>query len=249
MITDSYDITTEPIIRLADFYGEQKHIVDTCLIVLSCVISDYLHENFECEKIGEIGACNGNIPIFTFTQGGKRIAFYLSPIGSTLAAHSCIEANWLCGATNFIMFGSCGSLDRGLTDGKFIIPTEAYRDEGMSYHYALPADYIKIKNAEKLSAIFEKLGIPYVKAKVWTTDAMLRETRGMLAKRLSEGCAAVEMELAGVQAVCDFHGFELYDFLAAGDVLSEEVYSNSGLHRANHDTDKLFIALEIAKHI
>ena len=57
------------------------------------------------------------------------------------------------------------------------------------------------------------------------------------------------MELAGVQAVCDFYGFELYDFLAAGDVLSEEVYSNVGLKKANHDTDKLFIALEIAKLI
>ena len=185
MITDSYDITTEPIISLADFYGERKHIVDTCLIVFSRVISDHIHENFECEKIGEISACNGNTPIFTFTYEGKRLAFYLSPIGSTLAAHCSIEANWLCGATNFIMFGSCGSLDRGLTDRKFIIPTEAYRDEGMSYHYAPPSDYIKIKNSEKLSAIFEKLGIPYLKSKVWTTDAMLRETRGMVEKRRS----------------------------------------------------------------
>ena len=31
MIIDSYDIETEPIISLKDFYGEQKHIVDICL--------------------------------------------------------------------------------------------------------------------------------------------------------------------------------------------------------------------------
>lgn len=29
---------------------------------------------------------------------------------------------------------------------------------------------------------------------------------------------AVPMELAGVQSVCDFYGFDLYDFLVTGDV-------------------------------
>lgn len=34
------------------------------------------------------------------------------------------------------MSGSAGSLDKEKTDNKFVIPTESYRDEGMSYHYA-----------------------------------------------------------------------------------------------------------------
>lgn len=38
-------------------------------------------------------------------------------------------------------------------------------------------------------------------------------------KRKSEGCIAVEMECAGVQAVCDFRGLELYNFLFSGDLL------------------------------
>ena len=249
MITDSYDISTDPVISLRDFYGEQKHIVDTCIIVLSRVISDTIHESFDCVKIGEIGACNGNIQIYSFMYHAKKLAFYLSPLGSTLAAQCCIEANWITGAKNFIMFGSCGSLDREKTDGRFIIPTESCRDEGMSYHYAPPADYITIRNSGRLSEIFDRLGVPYVTGRVWTTDAMLRETRGLVAKHQGEGCIAVEMELAGVQAVCDFYDFELYDFLAAGDILSGEVYSNAGLHSANHDTDKLFIALEVAGRI
>ena len=65
----------------------------------------------------------------------------------------------------------------------------------------------------------------------------------------AEGCLAVEMEVAGVEAVCDFYGFELYDFLVTGDVLDAPVYENGGLHSANHDFDKLDIALEIAKRI
>ena len=64
-----------------------------------------------------------------------------------------------------------------------------------------------------------------------------------------EGCIAVEMELAGVQAICDFYGFELYDFLVAGDVLIEGNYETDGLSAANHDLDKLFLALQIAKNM
>ena len=69
---------------------------------------------------------------------------------------------------------------------------------------------------------------------------MLRETVNLVRKRKEEGCIAVEMELAGVQAISDFYGFELYDFLVAGDVLIEGNYETDGLSAANHDLDKLF---------
>ena len=59
----------------------------------------------------------------------------------------------------------------------------------------------------------------------------------------------MEMELAGVQAVCDFHGFELWDFLVTGDVLDAPSYEFDALASANHDLDKLWIALELAKRI
>lgn len=59
---------------------------------------------------------------------------------------------------------------------------------------------------------------------LWTTDAIYRETKAKLEARKNEGCLAVEMELAGVQAVCDFYGWDLYDFLVTGDVLDQAVY-------------------------
>lgn len=57
------------------------------------------------------------------------------------------------------------------------------------------------------------------------------------------------MELAGVQALCDFYGLTLYDFLEAGDVISDSSYDINGLHAANHDLGKLYLALEIATMI
>ena len=227
MITDCYDIETEPLISLTDFYGEQKYIVDICLIIFSDEIHKHLLEKYECEEIARLTACNGDTPIYKMNY----------------------ETNWLTGATKFIMFGSCGSLDRDKTDGKFIIPTESYRGEGCSYYFAEPTDYIKIRNSHKLARIFDELGAPYVLGKVWTTDSMIRETKGLVAKRKEEGCIAVEMEVAGVQAVCDFYGLELYDFLEAGDVLETSGYEVEGLRDANHNLGKLYIALETALRI
>ena len=249
MIIDCYDVETEPIIRLKDFYGEQKHIVDICFIIFSKEIHAYLLEKFGCEEIGRMKACNGSTSIYKLNYKGKDIAFYLTGIGSTAASHMCCEANWLTGATKFIMFGSCGSLDKTQTHGKFIIPMESYRGEGCSYYFAKPADYIEIKNCHKLANIFDKIGAPYVLGKVWTTDSMLRETVGLVTKRKEEGCIAVEMELAGVQAVCDFYDLELYDFLEAGDVLKASGYEVEGLHEANHNLGKLYIALEIVLYL
>ena len=249
MITDSFDNKTMPIFTLKDFYGERKRMLDTCLILFSKEIYEAILDAYPCTKIVEINAANGLVPIYKFTQEGKDIAFYLSAIGSAGASEYCIETNWLTGAEKFIMFGSAGSLNKEKTQGRFVIPTQAYRDEGMSYHYAPPSDYITIKNSKKMAAIFEELRLPYVEGRVWTTDAFLRETAGQVALRQKEGCIAVEMELAGVQSVCDFHGFELYDFLVTGDVLSEAAYEKEGLKDANHNMYKFYIALEIVKRI
>ncbi len=249
MIIDSYDVNSEPLVKLEHFYGEKRHLVKKCILIFSKIIYEYMLETFPCRQIAEVSACNGNIPVWSFEYEGETIAFYLTPIGSTLAAGTLAEVNHLTGASIFIMFGSCGSLNKEATDGKFIIPTQAYRGEGLSYYFAKPQDYIKIKNADKLVEFFTEWKLPYVQGRVWTTDCMLRETVNLVNKRKQEGCIAVEMELAGVQAICDFYKFELYNFLVSGDVLIEGSYETDGLSAANHDLDKLFLALQIARSI
>ena len=249
MITDSFDSKSEPLFTPEHFFGPQKHLCDTCILTFSHVILKELMTRFALREVGTLDSANGGRPVYAFAYNGMTLAVMLAGIGATIAGNDVIELNWITGATKFIMFGSAGSLNREATAGKYVIPTEAYRDEGMSYHYAPPADYIAIGNADATAALFDELHLPYVKGRVWTTDAFYRETRDQFEKRKAEGCLAVEMELAGVQAVCDFHGFELYDFLVTGDVLDAPVYENSELSSANHDLDKLLIALEMAKRI
>jgi len=147
------------------------------------------------------------------------------------------------------MFGSAGILDKEITAGKVIIPTHAYRDEGFSYHYAPPEHYIKIKNSLKVAAAFETMGIPYVLGKTWTTDAIYRETRDNMLARKAEGCLTVEMECAGVQAVCDYRELEYYDFLISGDLLDSPVWDCrilGGPQERVHQLKNFYLALELA---
>lgn len=248
MITAAFDLS-QPMMGPGDFYGEQKHLCDTCIVTFSSEVFQNVLEHFPCEKVGERTACNGNSPIYLLEHEGKKLGFYLTAVGSSGAAHDIIDANWLTGATTFVMFGSCGSLNREKTKGRYIIPTEAYREEGISYHYAPPSHYLPIPQSKELSELFQVIGLPIVTGRVWTTDAFYRETRKKIADRQAEGCIAVEMELAGVQAVCSFHGFRLYDFLVAGDVLDEWDYDISDLKNVNHLNSNFDLALQIAKRL
>ena len=249
MINETFDNKSRPVITAASFYGEQQHICDTAIATFSRVVFSEILERFEHEQIGEISSANRVKPIYLLNVNGRDTAFYLSEIGSSSSSNDMVDVNWKTGADRFIFFGSAGALDNNATRGRYVIPTEAYRDEGMSYHYAPPSDYIKIKNSDALTGIFDKLHLPYVAGRVWSTDAIYRETENNVVKSRSDGCIAVEMELAGLQAVSDYHGFELYDFLVTGDVLDGDDYDCVGLNGANHDLDKFFVAASVLKEL
>ena len=249
MIIHSYDDKSDPLIGPGSFGSPRRALCDVCILTFSHLIMEEMHRRFALREVQVIRMANGEMPVYVFEHAGMTIALHLSGIGSALAGTGVVDINWFTGATKFIMFGSAGSLNREVTTGKYVLPTEAYRDEGLSYHYAPPADYITIRNSGFMEAFFRESGLPYVKGRVWSTDAFYRETRNQVLARQKEGCVAVDMELAGVQAVCDYHGFELYDFLVTGDVLDAPEYDVADLHGANHDFDKIRIALDLAHRV
>ncbi|MBE6908266.1 MAG: phosphorylase [Ruminococcaceae bacterium] len=249
MITDAFHRDWEPVVTPEMIYGAKKDLSDVCIVTFSKVIFENVLQQFSCEKVAEINACNGSAPIYRFLCQGRRITCYLSDIGAACAGTDLIEAAWLTGAEKFVMFGSAGCLNRERAEGKYVVPTRAYRDEGLSYHFAPPADYIDIPGAARVAAEFDALGVPYVTGGAWTTDALYRETRQRMEARRAEGCLAVDMELAGIQAVCSFYGWALYDFLVPGDVLDAPVWSYATLREANHSLGNFDLALELAVRI
>ena len=252
MITDAFDMTTEAIISPEKFYGDSKALCDICIITFSNQIITEILNQFTCVKIAEIQSANGSIPCYKLNYKGKDISFYMTMIGSAGVGACIEETHCLIGATKYIMFGTCGCLNKDVTEGKIIVPTDAYRDEGLSYHYVKASNYINIKNAGFVAEFFRESGIPYVTGKTWTTDAIYRETRGNMEKRKAEGCIAVEMESAGAQAVCDFRNLEFYNYLISGDLLDSSEWDRRILGNAGermHQIKSFYMALELASRI
>lgn len=249
MIETAFNDQSEPIITPAMIFGEKQRSCKTCIVTFSKKILQNALQSYDCAQIAKIGACNGSVPIYGLRDGDRTIAVYLSAIGSAVAATDIIEASWLTGAENFIVFGSAGSLNREATAGKLVVPTAAYRDEGMSYHYVPAAPYIEMPGAKRVAELFDHLGVPYVQGRTWTTDAIYRETRARMLQRREEGCLCVEMEAAGAQAVCSHYGYGLYYFLMTGDVLDLPAWDVGELRRANHCLDNFRLALEIAREV
>ena len=248
MITDGFS-REKAIIGPEDIYKSPGKLFDVCICTFSPKLLEELLSLYPHFEAAAFGSVKGTYPVYAIELEEKTVGAFSISIGSAMAATEIIDANWLTGASAFVVFGSAGALDKNAIAGRYVIPTSAYRDEGMSYHYAPPSDYIDMPDNAVTARIFDDLKIPYALGKTWTTDAFYRETRTKLEKRVSEGCLTVEMEMAGLQAVCSFYGLRLYSFLQAGDVLDGEEYDLTGLHDANHDLKKLRIAIEIAKRV
>lgn len=252
MITQSFDPHSRPVFGPEDLYTKGEKLADVCIITLSKEVIDHAQSQFDCKKAAVINSLNGEKPIYTLDYKGKCIAFFMSPITSAGCATALEDAIFLTGAHHYILFGSCGALDQALTEGKLIVPTESYRDEGLSYHYAQASDYIAIKNAPRVAAILDELGLPHVMGRAWTTDALYRETRNNVARRKAEGCIAVDMEASGIQALCDFKGLQYYTFFYTGDLLDAPVWDKRILMNElerDHQLRNFMVALEIAVRV
>ena len=226
MITDSFNPDSRELIDPGKAIPEKtieaakKYRIRTFILVFSHKLVDELVKQGVLEILdSEVGFGSSAMKNPVYRIKGTYTGVLLTGIGAAISAAMVEELHAAFNCRNFIVFGSCGALVE-IPEGKLIVPVEAYRDEGISYHYAEAGDYIRIRNAEKLTKIFDELGVEYVSGKTWTTDAFYRETEAERDRRVSEGCICVEMECSALQAVCDFRGLELYQFVYAADSLS-----------------------------
>jgi uridine phosphorylase len=165
----------------------------------------------------------GTHPIYELDFDGSRIVVAHPRVGAPMSA-GMLDGIIAMGCRKFIACGGAGVLDGTLVTGHLIVPTEAIRDEGTSYHY-LPGGKPARATPRAVAAIEEVLrehGHDYLLGKTWTTDAYFRETRGKVEKRRKQGCLTVEMEAAAFFAVAEFRGVEFGQILYAGDDLSGE---------------------------
>ena len=249
MIIDSFERSGEEILTARDITNTVPGFPEMVLSAFSAKTTNLLTSLFPVEQIAA-SQSGRPIPIWKFEVRGQAMAYYQSPIGGSAAA-SVLEEVIAMGARKLLFFGSAGSLDQKLTSGHLIVPTAAYRDEGTSYHYAPPSDYIEVKTAARLITILDELKVPFRKAKVWTTDAVYRETREAMERRKAEGCAAVEMESASLTACGDFRGVDVHYLLYAADCLDGAAWDHRILGHMPEDMREriLRIAVEVGTRV
>lgn len=251
MITETFDNKTEEIIKV--WRNENAKKVDACIVTFSNEILQYVLEQYECTKIGDLYSSNGANPVYGFSYKGKEFAVYMSYVGAPGCVADMEDSLSLINTEKYVVFGGSGCLNKEIARGKVMVPTAAYRDEGTSYHYAAASDFIPVKNSDVVAEFMKQAGLPFIQGKTWTTDAVHRETRGNFEKRKNEGCISVEMECAAVQAMCDFRELDAYFFFTCGDLLDAPEWDTrmekNQKKDTQHDPGHFDIAVELARYI
>lgn len=193
------------------------------------------------------------IPIYRAGYQGREVALLPSLVGAPGCVGT-LEELFFFGVEKVVLFGSCGVLDRSIANCGLIMPTSALRDEGTSYHYAPAGDEIEVnpKYREDFCRILARHNCSCVEGKVWTTDAVYRETAEKVARRREQGCICVDMECAAVAALARFRGKDVFQFFHGADSLDGECWDRRGLGSECDLTEKdkiAQLALELAAEI
>jgi uridine phosphorylase len=186
-------------------------------------------ERYGGREIDRVVSEIGPNPIYELDHDGRPLALVHPGVGAPLAA-GFMEELIARGVRAFVACGGAGVLVPEVALGHVIVPTSAIRDEGTSYHY-LPAGREALPTGQAVQAIvdaLERRRVPYVLGKTWTTDAIYRETRSKIERRVEEGCLTVEMESSAMCAVAAFRGVAFGQLLYAGDDLSGDGWDPRG---------------------
>ena len=134
MITDAFDPQSAAKINVPA--NENAVKVDAVIYTFSRIIEQYVLDNYECEKVGEMHNAGCSTPVYCFPCHGHRFGFFKTWVGAPACVGTVEEVMGILNARKFIHFGGAGCLDKEIARGKVMVPTAAYRDEGTSYHYA-----------------------------------------------------------------------------------------------------------------
>lgn len=250
-LINTFDPDRRAVLNPEDVYKPVEGFPETAIITFSKAVIDIAMEIYQCQVVAYLHS-GTRVPVYCFEDGGNKFAIVRTTMGAPMTV-SFMEELIAMGAKKFVFFGSCGTLDASIPAGHVIVPTEAYRDEGTSYHYmpASAGDYVQVPTAEETAEYLEAMGMLVTKAKVWTTDGLYRETRENMQKRVADGCRAVDMECSAIMAAAAFRGVRAWQFLYAEDNLDAAEWDPRTLGKVPRSASELYLraAVIIAKRI
>ena len=247
---DSYDETRTAVLNPWNVYQPVEGFPETIIITFGSAILNLALELYEGQPVA-IPETGGSLRVYRL-RTAKSIGICRVPMGAPMTV-AYMEECIAMGAKNFVVFGSCGTLDRNIPVGHLIVPTSAYRDEGTSYHYmpASAGDYIEVETADRTAEIIESMGLPTLKTCIWTTDGLYRETRRNMEARRREGCQVVDMECSAVMTLARYRGIRACQFVYAEDNLDDIRWDPRTMGKVPKSAKELYlrVAVEIAQQI
>ena len=160
-------------------------------------------------------------PIYLLQLQGTEVCLVQAPVGAPAAVQI---FEWLIAyeVKEVISAGSCGVLV-DWAENSFLIPVEALRDEGTSYHYLPPARSVSVSRraVDAIRQTLQAHNLPYHEVKTWTTDGFFRETEAKVERRKAEGCQVVEMECAALAACAQMREIVWGEILYTADTLHD----------------------------
>ena len=249
---------TEPFIKphgikFRDGQDTNIKLPKTAIGVFSRHLFKDIVEKFNTKEVGYISTANLERNIYIINYKGTYLTLFMAGVGGPLISAD-IEELHAQGVEKFIIFGNCGVLDSNIEDCSIIIPTLAYREDGVSYHYVEESDTIPMnpKYVDEFIDILNEYNFEYIKAPTWTTDAFYRETVNKIKKYQDLDVKTVEMEGASIAAVCKYLNIDYFTFYYAGDNLDSVEWderSLSGLVNIDKKKEVTILALELAIRI
>lgn len=176
------------------------------------------------------------LSVYRVERSTGPVALALAQVGAPISA-LLMETMIALGAERFVSIGSSGGLVPEHPPGTVVVPAEAIRDEGVSYHYA-EAGTVARPSAGRQTALAEAMrshDLPTTEGVVWTTDAFYRETRGKVERRVSEGAIAVDMEIAALATVAAFRDIDYGAAVYMADTLHSDQWDPTELVSRNTD--------------
>ncbi|MDN5856611.1 MAG: nucleoside phosphorylase, partial [Actinomycetia bacterium] len=163
--------------------------VDVPECAVLCFFGDVVHDvvgaRADARLITKLASEAGTSPVWEIDVGGQPVAVVQPGVGAPLAV-AYTEELIAMGARKIVACGGAGALVPELAVGSAVVVDSAVRDEGTSYHYA-PAAGVIDADPDAVATIVkacEADGVAHVIGRSWTTDAIYRETRGRVARRV-----------------------------------------------------------------
>jgi len=186
--------------------------------------------------------------MYTGEYDGVRIT---AMNGGMFSANTAITTEIVCSirAENIIRLGSCGALREDIKVGNLILATASIRGDGVTPYY-VESSFVTKPDPQLTGALekaAKKLGSTLHMGKVWSTDALLRETKELVEEKAAAGAIAVDMVSSALLTIAQLNKIKAASLLAVSDnvMTGETGFTNPAYYIS--ETTMIKVALEAIK--